>query len=325
MRSSPVLGGTQNRLFRLEMQDGHSRLLKIYHRDRWNRLEREFSVLSALGEIGLEHVPRALLKNDALSYAVYSFEPGSVRSPTQLDRNDLLAVASFVVDLQGVAPDSIERDLLSAVDCGFSIDDQLDVIGSRLRAFEEFAADTQAYEEVRELYTELDLRAHITELITAATTGVSDSDRAARLPRSEWRLNTGDFCPVNLLFTDDGRLTVVDFESAGWDDPARMVMGFVASAASEGISADGVQVFLAAYAGACDLSASDVVRFERIGMLLDLEWVAIYASALTSDVVRTKEFADPALDRHAYLESAITRLKRRLARASTGVGYQFPR
>src|SRR5207248_347630 len=88
--------------------------------------------------------------------------------------------------------------------------------------------------------------------------------------------------------------------------------------ASEGISADGVQVFLGAYADACELSAPDVVRFERIGRLFDMEWVAIYASALTSEVVKTKEFANPALDRHAYLESAIARLKRRLARASEG-------
>jgi hypothetical protein len=71
------------------------------------------------------------------------------------------------------------------------------------------------------------------------------------------------------------------------------------------------------------LSESEIARFERVGVLYDLEWVAIYASALTGDAVATKQFASRDFDRPSYLAEAVARLKRRLARATEGAAYRF--
>jgi len=310
-------------LFRLDTQDGAALLAKFYHRDRWDRLHREFSVLTLLGQLGLTHVPRALLRSDAFSYGVYSFEPGSAKHAAELERRDLLAVAAFATGLHAVGPDARSRDLPPAADASFSVADQLWVIDSRLRAFEAFAAGPAAYDELRDLCHGLDLRARITDLIARATAGLGDDDQATVLPRSAWRLNIADLGPQNLLFTADGGLTVVDFEAAGWDDPARLVMGFVAHATSEDLPHGGVQTFLAAYAEARALSSAEIARFERVGMLYDVEWIAIYATALTAEAVAAKRFASRAFDQHAYLAGAIAKLQRRLARATEGAGYQF--
>jgi hypothetical protein len=62
-----------------------------------------------------------------------------------------------------------------------------------------------------------------------------------------------------------------------------------------------------------------------VGSLLDVEWIAVYASAMTSDVVQAKLFANPELDVHAYLDRVSGLVKRRLARAVDGAGYRFPR
>ncbi len=96
-------------------------------------------------------------------------------------------------------------------------------------------------------------------------------DAEAPLPRDAWRLPHGDFGPQNFLFTDAGDLTVVDFESVGWDDPAHMVMGFVAHATSEDLSAGSAESFLGAYASHMQLSEAETKRFERVGRLLDVE------------------------------------------------------
>jgi hypothetical protein len=111
---------------------------------------------------------------------------------------------------------------------------------------------------------------------------------------------------------------VVDWEAAGWDDPARLVMGFVAHATSEDLASGQATTFLRTYAQASGLSTSEVARFERVGALLELEWVAIYASALTADAVAAKQFANRDLDRSAYLSGTIDRLKSRLERARSG-------
>jgi hypothetical protein len=285
----------------------------------------EFSVLTFLGRVGLEGVPRAMLRSDAFSYGVYSFEPGSARTASELQTRDVQAIAEFAARLHGVDQARGGSDLAPAVDASFSFAGLVGATDARLRAFEEFAASAAAYEEVRELCRVLDLRARITELNVEVLAGLADADRQAELPRSDWRLNTADFGPQNMLFAPDGGLTVVDFETAGWDDPASLVMGFVAHAASEDLPPDVVRNFLDAYAEKQALSAPEIARFERVGLLFDLEWVAIYATALTSEAVAAKEFANREFDRHAHLTRATGLVKRRLARAAEGVGYRFSR
>jgi Ser/Thr protein kinase RdoA (MazF antagonist) len=321
---SPIAGGTQNRLFRLETFGGAALLAKFYHPDRWNRLHREFSALTVLERHGLARVPRAYMRSNDFGYGVYSFEPGKPKSAVELEAGDLSAVATFAADLQGVAPSATGEDLSPAVEASFSIEQQLQVIDVRLRAFETFAGSPAAYDEVLDLCRELDLRAAISELIQRATGRLSEEERRAALPREAWRFNTTDFGPQNMLFTYDGQLTVVDFEASGWDDPARLVMGFVAHATSEDLAPGQVAMFLAAYAEARGLPGSEIARFERVGALCDLEWIAIYASALTAEVVAAKQFADSDFERPMYLARVIAKLKRRLARATEGSGYRFP-
>jgi hypothetical protein len=320
---SPVAGGTQNRLFRLDTLGGPALLAKFYHQDRWNRLDREFSALTLLGRHGLAHVPRAYLRSDDYGYGVYSFEPGRPKRAAELEPGDLRAVGALAAHVQRVTPSTTGEDLPPAVDASFSVEQQLSVIDGRLRAFETFAGSAEAYDEVRDFCRELDLRAVITELIRRATASMGEAERRSALPRSTWRVNTADFGPQNLLFTSDGQLTVLDFEAAGWDDPARLVMGFVAHAASEDLQPGGAETFLRAYAEARALPRSEIARFERVGVLYGLEWVAIYASALTEEAVAAKQFASREFDRPTYLAGAVAKLKRRLVRAAEGGGYRF--
>ncbi len=58
------------------MPSGAALLAKFYHQDRWDRLRREFSALTILGQHGLARVPRAYLRSEELSYGVYSFRAG---------------------------------------------------------------------------------------------------------------------------------------------------------------------------------------------------------------------------------------------------------
>jgi hypothetical protein len=321
---SPIAGGTQNRLFRLDTQDGVALLAKFYHRDRWDRLQREFSTLSLLGRHGLSGVPRVYVRSDPFAYGVYSFERGAVKRAADLTTDDLRGVAALAAHAHDIVPDTSEVDLAPAADASFSVADQLQVIDARLRGFETFAAGPSAYDEIRDLCRQVDLRRLIADLLARATTGLAEGEQMASLPRSAWRVNTGDFGPQNLLFTRDGTVTAVDFEAGGWDDPARLVMGFVAHATSADLTRSGVETFLAAYADARALSQHEIARFERVGALCDIEWIAIYATALTAEAVASKQFANREFNRAVYLAEAIDQLRRRLTRATLGGGYRFP-
>jgi Ser/Thr protein kinase RdoA (MazF antagonist) len=315
--------GTNNRLFRIDLADGPPLLAKFYARDRWDRLGTEFPALVLLAGRGVAGVPRPYVRSDEHRYGVYSFEPGARRTAAELTEADARAAGALAGALHGFGPEGEGRVLGPANAACFSVADQVRLIDWRVGAYEAVAADPAGCAEVRAFAGELDLRAAVNRLVVAATAGLPEDALTAALPRAEWRLTSYDFGPHNLLF-DHGRVTAVDFEGAGWDDPARMVMGCVSHIGSEGMSATAVGAFLGAYAEARGLTEAEAARFERVGVLYDVEWAATYASALAPEVVETKRFGTPGFDLSAYLTACIAGVRRRLARAERGGAYGFP-
>ncbi|HEV8638208.1 MAG TPA: phosphotransferase [Chloroflexota bacterium] len=315
--------GTNNRLFRLDLEDGPPLLAKFYVRDRWDRLGTEFPVLAFLADRGVAGVPRPYLRSDAFLYGVYSFEPGERKAPSELTAKDVLAAAAFAAELHSFGPDEAGGALDPANAACFSFSDHIGLIELRLRSFEAFAADPAGYAEVRAVARDIDLPATVARLVARATAGLGHDELARALPRASWRLTTYDFGPHNMLVREDG-ITVVDLEGAGWDDPARMVMGFVSHAGSDGLSPAAAEAFLGAYADARGLSAAEVARFERVGMLFDVEWATVYASVLTPEAVAAKRFGTADFDLSSHLVNCIARMRERLARAERGDGYRFP-
>jgi len=103
------------------------------------------------------------------------------------------------------------------------------------------------------------------------------------------------------------------------------VIGCVAHGGSEGLAAAAAAAFLAAYAATAGLSASEIARFDRRGRLLDIEWVATYASALAPEVLEARRFAVAGFDAEVCVAGVAEQLRARLKRAARGRGYRFPR
>ena len=58
-RWTEIAAGRNNRLFRLDTDDGQALLGKFYGRDPWGGLAQEFATLTLLGARGFPDVPRA--------------------------------------------------------------------------------------------------------------------------------------------------------------------------------------------------------------------------------------------------------------------------
>jgi Ser/Thr protein kinase RdoA (MazF antagonist) len=319
-----MTGGRNNRLFLVEMADARRFVAKFYHQDRWDRLGHEFQSLSFLNNTGVQSVPQAYLRSDAFVYGVYSFEPGAPKPAEHFQEAELVKAAELAARLHDATmKQSLAEEVPTAIGAAFSIAEQLQVIDARLRDFESFATGALADPDIRAIHRQLDLRAAIAALLARGTGELDNDTLTTSVSRSQWRLNTTDFGPHNLLVAEDGRITAIDFEGAGWDDPARLVMVFVSHASTESLSPTQTRCFLAAYADARGLSQAEVERFERIGWLCDVEWVAIYATALTAEAVAAKQLADPDFDPQRHRREVLAKLKRRITRADARTGYRF--
>ena len=92
------------------------------------------------------------------------------------------------------------------------------------------------------------------------------------MPPDAWRLSNADFAPHNILVRPDGRVCSVDWEYAGWDDPARLVAGFLAHVRSLSLPAEHAVRFQRTYAEIRGLPEVEVARITALRLLNEVEW-----------------------------------------------------
>jgi aminoglycoside phosphotransferase (APT) family kinase protein len=279
-----------NRLFRLDLVDGPPLVAKLYYRDGRRRMEREHDTLAYLAAHDFPNVPRPIARDDEAYWAVYTFEPGTTRNPAQLSADDVRALARFAADLHR-----------------FGHSDELEPAGW-MRAAADLPARIDAEMAHRLSIVSPELRAEV----EPAARHVREAALAyAPPPPDDWRLNHGDFAPQNLLF-EGPRLAVLDWEAAGWDDPARLVLDFLLHEATRGLPRPHETLFLETYFAVHP--DQDLARWRRVYRLLQVGWALGFLNAFDPAVVERKRFANPDLDVAAYQEGQMAKLRARLER-----------
>jgi aminoglycoside phosphotransferase (APT) family kinase protein len=212
--STEILAGLTNRLFRLHTDDGQSLILKCYYQDENHRLEREFGAFQYLRAQGLTDIPSTIYRDDAQNYAVYSYAPGK-NLPFRheqiqgLTHSHLDQMVDFIVSLHGLGPSTDNQHFLRALGSSFGIGEYISKIQAVLS--DTVAAVPSADAPVAVVRGRLDA---ITSTLGGSALGPIDP--AYR------RLSPADFGSHNIL-VHRGRLTFIDFEEFGWDDPMQLV------------------------------------------------------------------------------------------------------
>jgi Ser/Thr protein kinase RdoA (MazF antagonist) len=307
-----------NRLFRLNGADGRELVAKLYYRDERRRLEREFGAFRFLRGRGFTGVPVAHLADEAEQYAVYSFEPGRTKAPSELTLDELAAIGRLAAGLHRFRPGEPGADFPPAF-ASRSLAERVGFLRSRLAGCLRAAAAPDAYGSLRAVVVELDLPAALARLIAATTAGTTDAQLAEPVPDAHLRFNTGDFAPHNLLIRPDGTLCAIDFEFFGPEEAAALPASFLAAEQSVGLTPAQADAFLRAYHGARDVPEAAFARFERLRALFELSWVLVNLSLMTPAHVARKRFAGD-FDLDAHLAERRLKLAARLIRAQALVG-----
>lgn len=236
---SPCTRGGNNRTFILETPERRF-LLKEYFRqpgDNRNRLQAEFSFLKYAQHVATGMVPEAYAKDDESGLALYEFVVGDAFTRDGLTKDDVFQAAGFFVALNQNSDSSsrsrvghIARDckeqLPNASESCFSINEHLSLVGDRVARLAQIpvaaSIDEQACSVVRELDQHWDMvRQGV--ITTAKEINLSLDEKLARENRC---ISPSDFGFHNALKRSDGAVCFLDFEYAGWDDPAKMVGDF---------------------------------------------------------------------------------------------------
>jgi hypothetical protein len=255
---TPLVGGGNNQTFRVDSEYGPF-LLKRYFRharDPRDRLATEFAFLRHLWDCGIRRTPQPLAQDDELALGLYSFIEG--RAPTTADITQDAAedALSFILAINTDRARAPQLD--NASEACFSLAEHVACVDRRfvrLNAITHPDASNFVREQLSPAWQEI--RAAIPA-------------RTAPLARC---LSPSDFGFHNVIITENSELRYLDFEYAGWDDPAKLICDFF-SQPQVPVPADTRPAFIAGLRLACN----DNKLAERVQLLWPLyriKWICI--------------------------------------------------
>lgn len=221
-----LAGGRNNQVYRIDT-DGEPLILKLYFShpdDRRDRLKAEWSFIIRAFADGLRSVPEPLAQDTAARAALYRFAPGRKLAAHEITADHVGAAAGFIAAIN-TRP---AADMDAASESCFSIADHLAIVERRLARLVTLDASAPRVDEAA-AFVARDLRpaweqvkAHV-----AAECRALGFDPDRPLAPGEQRLSPSDFGFHNALADGNGRLTFLDFEYAGRDDPAKLTVDFI--------------------------------------------------------------------------------------------------
>ena len=218
----PLPGGRNNRVWRVDCST-ESFLLKSYfwsESDPRDRLGQEWAFLEFLRSIGSCKAPEPLAKDVPSRFALLEFIAGD--PPQEIMESDILDAAEFLAEMN--AQPAFAKNLPSVSEACFSIQAHLETTAARIDRLQQIQSTSEDHEKavvfIRDTLLPLwhELRKRIEVL--------PDSALHEILAPSERCLSPSDFGFHNALRQSDGTLRYVDFEYAGWDDPAKTLIDF---------------------------------------------------------------------------------------------------
>ena len=217
-------GGRNNRAYHVTTS-GQAFFLKAYFRhpeDPRDRLGAEFGFLQFAWANGIRCVPQPLAADAGGALGLYGFVPG-----TRLTQADVNAVAvdralEFHAQLNRCRFSPEAQRLPDASEARFSMAGELELVELRVSRLQAVEAE-EALAFIHGPFASVWARTREAFETAARQWGLApDQELGVR----ERCLSPSDFGFHNALRTPDGALCFVDFEYAGWDDPAKLVADF---------------------------------------------------------------------------------------------------
>jgi hypothetical protein len=293
---SNLRGGANNRVFRVDL-NGTPALLKAYFQhpdDSRDRLGAEFSFATFAWENGVRALPRPIACDAENRLGLYEFIEGRQLRPAEVTAEAVRQALDFYQEMNRhkLMPSAARLPLAS--EACFTIAGHLQCVERRLRALSGLD-DSSAVNRAAISFIGNDLLKAweaVTEQIgkQVSQLGLSLEDEVERQDR---RLSPSDFGFHNAILAPNGRLYFIDFEYAGWDDPAKMVCDFFCQPA--------VPVPLSYFPAVTEAVVADLSNPERhrsritlLFPIYQIKWCCILLNDFLPVGSRRRRFADDA-------------------------------
>jgi hypothetical protein len=249
------------------------------------RMCAEYEFILHARKFGVTCVPRPLGSDTQLQVALYEKIDGRHLITGELSSARVIEAARFFAQLNAPEVRAAGVHLQVASDACFSVTEHLKSVDVRIDRLAKVAGDPAATE----------FMARLGNVWQGIKIRLDRANIRDDLPVDWCCLSPSDFGFHNLLLQADGTLRFLDFEYAGWDDPAKMIGDFF-SHPGVPVPAEYLDAFLAT--SLQPFSDADAIA-ERARQLMDVarvRWCCIAMNDFLPQVASRRQFADPAGD-----------------------------
>lgn len=311
LKLEPLAVSGNNRTYKL-IADRTSFVIKEYFHhqgDDRDRLGAEFSFLTYANQVAPHWVPKPYACDTKNRLALYEFIEGKVIGADQLTRDQIMNAAEFFSVLN--KPNQQKPGLLpNASEACFSIHEHLTLIDKRLARLAVLDNLASHNEDASHLIGDISSKwQHVKEAICRGANEVG-VDLEVPLPSAQCCISPSDFGFHNALL-NGGALKFIDFEYAGWDDPAKMVGDFFAQLAvpvPEVYFEAFVQKSLSGFVEKQHLMS----RARLLRPAYQIKWCCIALNVLIPVNLARRKFANPSLDEALLKRTQMTKASRLL-------------
>lgn len=221
-------GGRNNRAFRMRARD-QVLFLKFYYHRPWDtraRLKREFEFLEYLWSQGIRSVPRPVCADYTHHLGLYEFVQGRRLRLQEIGPQHIDEAIDFFQYINSARSSLQGRRLACAAEACFSVAEHLQGVGKRVDSLKKMEIKSEVEAEAKRF-----CRDELIPLWESVHVRVMSQYRQNGLLHENFRatarrISPSDFGYHNALLEKSGKLRFLDFEYAGWDDPAKLACDF---------------------------------------------------------------------------------------------------
>lgn len=286
--------GGNNRTYRVETKEGLFAVKQYFRHvnDPRDRLNSEASFLYYAQEVVPSQVPKIYAEDPVNALALYEYIEGSPVQPNEVTETEMAQAIAFFCALNKREERKQAVNLPLASESCFTIQAHINLINARIIRLQQIIPESdedrlaeQCIQNLNKYWQSLAKKIKIDHSIALATALIDD----------QRCISPSDFGFHNALQLTDGTLCFLDFEYAGWDDPAKMVGDFFSQLAIPvpiKFFNDFVSRVMSPFPNSEDL----IYRAHLIFPIYQVKWCCIALNIFLSEHLARRTFANPSIN-----------------------------
>lgn len=304
-----LTAGGNNRSYRVVTSDNVYVAKQYFSHvgDSRDRLGSEFTFLKYAEHAAPGCAPVALAEDRETGMALYQFVSGRSLRPGEVKLEHVNAAASFFCALNAATYRSVARVPVASEAC-FSIEEHLSLVEVRLERLQSLEQRVPEDRDARDLleaivscWQDIKVAVHAGALVA----GLNITEPLGPLQRC---ISPSDFGFHNALLQYDGQLRFLDFEYAGWDDPAKMTGDFFSQ-----LAVPVPQEYFDHFAETClavfPQHEALMARADLLRPVYQIKWCCIALNVFLPVSLARRKFANPGLDERTLKRHRLVKVK----------------